>query len=74
MAVSRALVHQPEFVLADEPTGNLDKDNGKMVIDLLFEQVEKRGMGFVLVTHDESLAALTEQAFLLEEGKLHPLG
>ncbi len=74
VAVARALVHQPEFVLADEPTGNLDKGNGKMVIDLLFEQMEKRGMGFVLVTHDESLAALTDQAFLLEEGKLHPLG
>ena len=73
VAVARALVHQPEFVLADEPTGNLDKINGKMVIDLLFEQLEKRGMGFFLVTHDESLAALTERRFLLEEGRLRPL-
>ena len=72
-AVARALVHQPEFVLADEPTGNLDKINRKIVTDLLFEQLEKRGMGFLLVTHDESLAALTERRFLLEEGKLHPL-
>jgi len=73
VAVARALVHQPQFVLADEPTGNLDKANGKMVTNLLFEQLEKRGMGFVLVTHDESLAALTDERYLLEDGKLHGL-
>ncbi|MBN2290631.1 MAG: ABC transporter ATP-binding protein [Candidatus Glassbacteria bacterium] len=73
VAVARALIHQPEFILADEPTGNLDKVNGQMVIDLLFEQLERRGMGFVLVTHDDSLAERAGRRYLLEEGKLHSL-
>jgi lipoprotein-releasing system ATP-binding protein len=71
VAVARALVHQPDFILADEPTGNLDKPNGRLVMDLLFRQLEKRGMGLVLVTHDDSLAALTQRKYLLEEGKLN---
>jgi lipoprotein-releasing system ATP-binding protein len=73
VAVARALVHQPDFVLADEPTGNLDKENSRMVAALIFDQLKVRGMGFVLVTHDESLADLTKKSYLLEEGKLHPL-
>ncbi|HUU29218.1 MAG TPA: ABC transporter ATP-binding protein [archaeon] len=73
VAVARALVHQPDFVLADEPTGNLDKNNSRKVINLIFEQLKTRGMGFILVTHDESLADLTRKSYLLEEGKLHPL-
>ncbi len=73
VAVARALVHQPAFVLADEPTGNLDKQNSRMVARLIFDQLEHRGMGFVLVTHDESLAEMTRRSYLLEEGKLQPL-
>ncbi len=73
VAVARALVHQPDFVLADEPTGNLDKENSRMVAAMIFDQLKARGMGFVLVTHDESLADLTKKSYLLEEGKLHPL-
>jgi lipoprotein-releasing system ATP-binding protein len=74
VAVARALVHQPAFILADEPTGNLDKANGRIVMELLFEQLEKRSMGFVLVTHDESLAEETGKQYYLEEGRLRPLG
>ncbi len=70
VAVARALVHGPDFILADEPTGNLDSGNERMVIDLLFEGLKKRRMGFILVTHDESLAALTARSYLLEEGRL----
>ena len=70
VAVARALVHEPDFVLADEPTGNLDSGNERMVIDLLFQGLQKRGMGFILVTHDESLAAMTARSYLLEEGRL----
>ena len=73
VAVARALVHEPDFVLADEPTGNLDRGNEKMVIDLLFQGLKKRGMGFVLVTHDESLAALTARSYSLEGGRLRHL-
>ena len=70
VAVARALVHEPDFVLADEPTGNLDSGNEKMVIELLFQGLKKRGMGFILVTHDESLAGLTARSYLLEDGRL----
>ncbi|MEA1996714.1 MAG: ABC transporter ATP-binding protein [Gemmatimonadota bacterium] len=70
VAVARSLVHQPDFVLADEPTGNLDKDNSRLVTELLFEQIDKRRMGFVLVTHDEVLAELTKTSYHLGEGKL----
>ena len=73
VAVARALVHEPDFVLADEPTGNLDSGNERMVIDLLFKELKKRGLGFILVTHDESLAALTARSYLLEEGRLRLL-
>ncbi|MEA2062671.1 MAG: ABC transporter ATP-binding protein [Gemmatimonadota bacterium] len=73
VALARALVHEPRFVLADEPTGNLDRDNGRKVMELLFEQIEKRGMGLVLVTHDEHLASLADQRFLLENGMLRTL-
>ncbi|MFH1071488.1 MAG: ABC transporter ATP-binding protein [Candidatus Glassbacteria bacterium] len=74
VACARALVHEPEFVLADEPTGNLDSENSKILIDLLLGQIEKRSMGFVIVTHDESLAALAGKSYLLEEGVLQPAG
>lgn len=73
VAVARALVHEPDFILADEPTGNLDSSNERMVIDLLFEGLKKRGMGFILVTHNESLAALTVRSYLLEKGRLRLL-
>lgn len=73
VAVARALVHEPDFVLADEPTGNLDRDSGRRVQELLFGQLVKRGMGLVLVTHDESLAAMARRRMKLEEGRLFDL-
>ena len=68
--MARALVNEPDFVLADEPTGNLDAENRKTVTELLFSGLESRGMGFILVTHDETLAGMTEKVYLLEEGVL----
>lgn len=56
-AVARALVNNPRLVLADEPTGNLDEENSRMVMDLLLNLVKKRSMSMILVTHDKSLAA-----------------
>ncbi|MBW7998191.1 MAG: ABC transporter ATP-binding protein [Candidatus Glassbacteria bacterium] len=71
VAVARALVHQPDFVLADEPTGNLDSENSRMVARMLFGGIESRKAGFVLVTHNESLAAEAEKSYLLRDGKLY---
>jgi len=70
VAVARALVHEPDFVLADEPTGNLDRANGRLVAEMMFAAISGRKAGFVLVTHDESLAARTEKAYLLRDGVL----
>jgi putative ABC transport system ATP-binding protein len=56
VAVARALAPHPAIVVADEPTGNLDEDTGKQIIELLFDGYEKRGTTLVLVTHDTSLA------------------
>jgi lipoprotein-releasing system ATP-binding protein len=68
--VARALVHQPDIVLADEPTGNLDSANSRMVAEMLFGAIAERNTGFVLVTHDESLAARAEKSYLLRDGNL----
>ena len=55
MAVARALITSPKVILADEPSGNLDKENAAKIIDLMFELV-KRNTSLVLVTHDMELA------------------
>lgn len=56
VAVARALVNDPKLILADEPTGNLDPENAKMIGELLFSVTEKYGKSMVLVTHDMELA------------------
>ena len=56
VAVLRALIHSPSLVLADEPTGNLDAKNSKVVADLLWSAVQKSGSSLIVATHSESLA------------------
>lgn len=70
VAVARSLINSPKLLLADEPTGNLDKDNAIVVRDLLFSIVEKHKMALVLVTHDMDIAKAGDECFKLEEGKL----
>lgn len=64
-AIARALAHQPVLVLADEPTGNLDSENARHVIDLLITQVRALGSAMVLATHNESVASRADQVFRL---------
>lgn len=72
-AVARALVTQPQCILADEPTGNLDRHTAHAVFDLLLEvnQVQQRSL--VVVTHDLELAKKMQRQYKLVDGKLQPL-
>lgn len=70
VAVARALITSPKVILADEPSGNLDKENAAKIIDLMFELVKERSTSLVLVTHDMELAKKCERQLKLENGIL----
>ncbi|RMH33528.1 MAG: ABC transporter ATP-binding protein [Nitrospirae bacterium] len=70
VAVARALIRNPELVLADEPTGNLDTHTGETLFALLREMNLKRGTAFVIVTHNEKLAMQTDRLIQLEDGRI----
>lgn len=72
VAAARALVNDPLIILADEPTGNLDEGNSRIVEDLLFSLVRKRGRTLLLVTHDRALAGRGDRRFGLHRGELVP--
>lgn len=72
-AVARALVTKPKCVLADEPTGNLDRQTAHYVFDLLLDLNRNHGVSLVVVTHDLELAAKLQQQYKLQDGRLIPL-
>ncbi len=72
VAVARALMNNPGYILADEPTGNLDEKNTKSLLDLLFEIREEEQVALVLVTHDSNIASKADVTFELSEGRLVP--
>ena len=71
VAVARALMNAPSLILADEPTGNLDENTGKEIIDLLLEISREENAGLILVTHNRDYAMQTQRQFLLHYGKLN---
>ena len=71
VGIARALIHNPPLVLADEPTGNLDRDRAGQVFELLLAGVEARGAGLILVTHDPELAARCGRKLVIRGGVLH---
>jgi len=70
VALARALAPNPAILVADEPTGNLDEDTGKQIIELLFAGHTKRGTTLILVTHDNALAARCGRVVRLRSGRI----
>lgn len=70
IAVARALVHQPALMLADEPTGNLDLETGRRVLDLLDRLTRQEGRTMLMVTHSPEVVGLADRVFAIEGGKL----
>lgn len=73
VAIARAFVSKPALLFADEPTGNLDAETGKTIIDLMFNLREQQQSALVLVTHDEQLAERCDRRLLMSGGKLTEL-
>jgi putative ABC transport system ATP-binding protein len=72
VAIARALANKPKLILADEPTGNLDSQTGKMIFDLLHNLSRSEETTIVVVTHDLSIAGQTDETFQLQDGALVP--
>ena len=70
VAIARALINQPKYILADEPTGNLDSETSRQVMDYLLKSVRVSGGTLLLVTHDSELAELADYRIEVKDGKL----
>ncbi|WP_132320908.1 ABC transporter ATP-binding protein [Pseudobacteriovorax antillogorgiicola] len=71
VAIARSFVVNPKLLLADEPSGSLDQETGKVIMDLLFHAVNERQMTMVLVTHNQDLAKRCDHIWELKQGQLH---
>jgi putative ABC transport system ATP-binding protein len=71
VALARALSNHPQLLLADEPTGNLDQETGREIVELLFRVQRERGMTLLLITHEPHLAARCTHQLRMADGRLH---
>ncbi|HYH74897.1 MAG TPA: ABC transporter ATP-binding protein [Candidatus Saccharimonadales bacterium] len=71
VAIARALANRPKLILADEPTGNLDGQTGKMIFELLHNLARTEHTTILAVTHDLAIAGKTDRTFMLQDGSLH---
>ncbi len=70
IAIARALINEPKIILCDEPTGNLDSQNGREIIQLLMELNKKNAQTVVIVTHDQSIAKMSHRIISMKDGRL----
>jgi lipoprotein-releasing system ATP-binding protein len=70
VAVARALINKPKVVFADEPTGNLDSANSREMHDLFVKLKNDFGQTFVIVTHNEELATMSDQRYFMADGRI----
>lgn len=70
VAVGRSLVNQPSLVLADEPTGELDSENSKEIVDLMHDMNHRLGTTFLVVTHDAAVARRTDRILIMGDGRI----
>lgn len=70
VAICRALINKPDIIFADEPTGNLDSNNSKGVIDLLIELQQETGAALIMATHSQTIAAQADRKLLIHDGRL----
>ena len=73
VAIARALAHEPKFILADEPTGNLDYKTGSIVLKMLGDLVRENGRTMIIATHDREMGQIADQVLELREGSLHTM-
>ena len=69
-AIARALMNSPKLLLADEPTGNLDSENGRAIIDLFEAVREELGTTVVVVTHDQTIANRADRVIMMKDGEV----
>jgi lipoprotein-releasing system ATP-binding protein len=72
VAIARALINRPELILADEPTGNLDRKTGRVVLEYILSVREKIGAALILVTHDPEIGASGTRRLTMVDGELFP--
>lgn len=71
VAIARGIINNPQLLLADEPTGNLDHDNSVKVFELLLSVAKKQNVATLIVTHDSELAQKADRVIILEDGKIN---
>jgi ABC-type lipoprotein export system ATPase subunit len=70
VAIARALINNPDLILADEPTGNLDSETGKEILTLFHRLRNEAGVAFLIVTHDDEVAATADRVIRMKDGKI----